>query len=124
MAPVFIVEEDIRPLDLTANVEHLIIKDMGNLSDMNLQHPELIPLLLATEPQLKENEWIEVKGLMSRSNSAEMQKKEGQNDDACICIVERTKNYLMQPGVTTTFLFFLLLVVQNDTPLPLWVEER
>ena len=92
MAPVFIVEEDIRPLDLTANVEHLIIKDMGNLSDMNLQHPELIPLLLATEPQLKENEWIEVKGLMSRSNSAEMQKKEGQNDDACICIVERTKN--------------------------------
>ena len=33
---------------------------------MNLQHPELIPLLIATEPKLKENEWIDVKGLMSR----------------------------------------------------------
>ena len=39
---------------------------MASISDMNLQHPELIPLLIATEPKLKENEWIEVRGLMSR----------------------------------------------------------
>ena len=39
---------------------------MASISDMNLQHPELIPLLISTEPKLKENEWIEVRGLMSR----------------------------------------------------------
>ena len=39
---------------------------MASVSDMNLQHPELIPLLISTEPKLKENEWIEVRGLMSR----------------------------------------------------------
>ena len=44
----------------------LIIKELDNITDMNLQHPELIPLLIATEPKLKENEWIDVKGLMSR----------------------------------------------------------
>ena len=39
---------------------------MASINDMNLQHPELIPLLISTEPKLKENEWIEVRGLMSR----------------------------------------------------------
>ena len=93
LAPVFIVEEDIRPLDITANVERLIIKDMSNLSDMNLQHPELVALLIITEPKMKENEWIEIQGLMSRSTSTEKKEvNEGPSDDACICIVERTSN--------------------------------
>ena len=78
----FIVEEDVRPLDLAANVENLVIKDISNICDMNLQHPELIPLLLSVEPMLKENEWLQVKGLMSRSQA--------KNDDACICIVQKT----------------------------------
>lgn len=101
LAPVFIVEEDIRPLDLTANINRLVIKEMANLSDMNLQHPELIPLLIATEPSLKENEWIEVEGLMSRS-SVESSKREqtlSTGDDACICIVERTSSLLIQDDI-------------------------
>ena len=73
------------------------------MTDMNLQHPELIPLLLIVEPKLKENEWIEVKGLMSRSlrcndmkNEAEMMNQ--QKDEACVCIIERT-NPLDQPNI-------------------------
>jgi hypothetical protein len=52
-------------------VDSLIVKDFANLNDMNLQHPELIPLLISFEPQLKENEWIQIRGLMSRSNAGE-----------------------------------------------------
>ena len=70
LSPVFIVEEDVRPLDLTTNLDSLIIKDLSNLTDMNLQHPELIPLIMMAEPVLKENEWFEIKGLMSRSSNS------------------------------------------------------
>ena len=40
---------------------------------------------------LKENEWIEIKGLMSRSSN-EIKNGEimHQNDEACVCIIERT----------------------------------
>ena len=86
------MEEDIRPLDLSANVDRLIVKELANVSDMNLQHPELIPLLISTEPKLKENEWIEVRGLMSRATGGTTSgtSPETGNDAACICIVERT----------------------------------
>ena len=82
---------------MTANVECLVIKDLSNLSDMNLQHPELIPLLIIAEPKLKENEWFEIKNIMSRSSNNSEMKKEmnctgSSSDDACICIVERTSN--------------------------------
>ena len=96
LAPVFIVEEEIRPMDLSANVDILIVKDMASLRDMSLQHPELVPLLLLAEPKLKENEWIEIRGLMAR-NSTEV-KKDSSTDDACICIVERS-NQLSQDGI-------------------------
>ena len=40
---------------------------------------------------VKENEWIEIKGLMSRSSN-EIKNGEimHQNDEACVCIIERT----------------------------------
>ncbi len=60
LAPVFIMEEDVRPLDLTSSVETLVIRDISNLTEMNFQHPELVPLLMSFEPLLKENEWIQV----------------------------------------------------------------
>ena len=47
-----------------------LCKDLTNLTDMNLQHPELIPLIMMAEPVLKENEWFEIKGLMSRSSNS------------------------------------------------------
>ena len=78
-------------MDLSANVDRLIVKELANVSDMNLQHPELIPLLIATEPKLKENEWIEVRGLMSRATvTTSGASLETGNDAACVCIVERT----------------------------------
>ncbi len=96
LAPVFIVEANVRPLDFTANVDLLCIKDLANLRDMNLQHPELIALLMAAEPKLKENEWILVEGLMSRPTTGIVGEKREDGgtqtaDDACICIVERTQ---------------------------------
>ena len=66
LAPVFIMEEDVRPLDLTSSVECLIIRDISNLTEMNFQHPELVPLLLSFEPVLKENEWIQVSTIFFR----------------------------------------------------------
>ena len=72
LSPVFIVEEDIRPLDLTTNLDSLIIKDLSSLTDMNLQHVELIPLLLVVEPILQ--------GIPSQTGESNLTLREGRKD--------------------------------------------
>ena len=132
LSPVFIVEEDVRPLDLTTNLDSLIIKDLTNLTDMNLQHPELIPLIMMAEPILKENEWFEVKGLMSRSSNSNTVSAAGngshhnnspktnqQNDEACVCIIERSNaleqsHIFLAQGTCSSILENSLALVDQD----------